>query len=87
MEPEWNSSPDQDDVEILGLRPSEFVSQLYFSLDNDIDCNRLCQEVARYIAKNNNNNGIKEGRVLILTIKDTKVDDQLIPKLEYRDDL
>lgn len=86
MEPEWNNAPENDDVSMLGLRPGQFNNQICMSLDNDIDCNRLCSQIARHISNYNNLNGINSGRILVIGIKETSLDDSYVPKLEYKHD-
>lgn len=84
MEPEWNNSPENDDASMLGLRPREFLSQIYFSLGQDLDCGKVCSEIARYIANHNQRHGTNTDRVLVISIKDTTLDPN-IPKLEHLD--
>lgn len=86
MEPEWNNNPENDDVAFLGLRPYQFTSQISMSLDNDIDCNKLCSDIARYISNYNKINGHSQGRLMTISIKETIPDDSHIKKIELKNE-
>jgi hypothetical protein len=80
MEPEWNNSPDQDDVKMLGLRPS---FNIYLSLEKPIDCGQLCNSINTMIQKYISEYKYLTNRILVIEIKESIVH---IPKLDLQDD-
>jgi|694.fasta_scaffold22497_8 hypothetical protein len=79
MEPEWNNNLDQDDVKMLGLRPS---FNIYLSLEKPIDCGKLCNSLNTMIQKYVSEYKDLTNRILIIEIKESNTH---IPKLELQD--
>lgn len=63
----------------------EIVSEIMvsISLNKNIDCNKLCQEVIKLISKHSSNNQT-HNLVLTIDIKTVTNNTSFIPKLEYK---
>jgi hypothetical protein len=65
MEPEWNSSTEDNDAQMLGLRNHT----AYLSI-SQLECGKLCDTVQKLLKKSNIN---QQDAVLCLEIKLSKI--------------
>jgi hypothetical protein len=67
------------------LERMEIVSKIMvsISLNKNIDCNKLCQEVIKLIHKHSINNQT-HNLILTIDVKTVTDDNNFIPKIEYK---
>jgi len=61
------------------------VSELmiYFSLDKNIECEKICHSIQTLINKHHQNTNLSN-HVIVIQIRESISDNSLVPKLEYK---